>query len=504
MNNTNNTENTNALPGNETEIDIVSFINQFWNHFKKLGWMTLILTVVFSIVFFIYGKITFTPKYRSGVRFTITPLVSDGALSGASAYTFNYNETLATQMAETFPHIMNSQILLEIIANDLGRTINGSIASKAVPDTNIFEVYVTSSSAKDAYDIVSSLMENYPKVATFVVGDTKMNVIEGSEPKFPQKPFNEGAYYTYLLIGALIGLAISAVIIVIRMKTSNVITGKRDIEIKLNGKVLCEVPLVEEKRRRTKKSASKSVFGSSGFSESVKVLKQRVRSSLKSSGNKIVGVTSSINGEGKTTVAYGLAKSLSAGTHKVLLIDMDLRHRAIQSYLNKKNEVPNTGVTDVIAGVSTIPDVINSISDTFDVVFAGCENIKFKKSDFTEIFDYARENYDYIIVDMPSCSLASETVSIGDLCDELIFVVKWNDTSVDKVYSSIKYLSFSKTNILGYVLNHVSIAHGDFGKYKHYHYHYGYGYGYGYGKRKAVATETATSNADMQDISSNS
>ena len=160
-------------------------------------------------------------------------------------------------------------------------------------------------------------------------------------------------------------------------------------------------------------------------------------------------------------------------------MDMHLHNRDIQSFLNRKNVVPNSGITDVAANKKTLDDVINSISDTLDVIFAGEENEKFKKSDYVGIFDKLREQYSYIIVDMPTCDTVSETVQIADLCDEILFVIRANLISPEQVYNSLKDLAFSDTKLMGFVLNCVDETNG--------HYYYGrygkrgYGYGYTYG-----------------------
>ena len=106
----------------------------FWKSFKRYWLVSLICCIVFAIASFAYFKTTFVPKYRSVVRFTITPLIESNADSGASVYSFNYNSTLATQMASTFPHIINSSIMADIIANDLQRNINSTVAASAVTD----------------------------------------------------------------------------------------------------------------------------------------------------------------------------------------------------------------------------------------------------------------------------------------------------------------------------------------------------------------------------------
>ena len=459
-------------------------LGEFWRIFKRHWKLTLSLAVAFAVITFALFKLTFVPMYRSSVRFTITPLVSGDSSSGASVYNFNYTAELAAQMAETFPYIMKSNILTDIMKNDIGKPVNATISANAVSETNIFEVSVTSTHAQDAYDVINSLIKNYPKVAEYVVGDTRMVVIEGSEPDLPTKPYNTWDYLKYVALAAVLGVAIAAVISYLIMYYRRTIMNKHDIEVQINGKCLCEIPEVEKKRTSSANSMIKASAKLSSFSESIHVLKQRARSAMKADNSKIIGITSARPGEGKTTIAYNLAKALSTGKNKVLLLDMDLRRRSLQVSLNKKKTVSDAGITDVAAGLSNIDDVINSVSNTFEILFAGTDDTKFRKQQYEPIMEYLKSEYDYIIVDLSNCGLASETTSIADLCDSILFVVKWNSVSIDDILSASKYMSFSKAKMVGYVLNAVPTDEGERSAYKYYgrygRYHYGYGYRYGY------------------------
>ena len=126
----------------ETDINLSNSqnITRFFRSFKRLWWVSAICCVVFAAVTFAYYSITYVPKYRSEVKFTIMPLVSSDASNGASVYNFNYNQTLAQQMSETFPYVINSGIMNDIITNDLQRPFKGNISAKAVTNTNIFEI----------------------------------------------------------------------------------------------------------------------------------------------------------------------------------------------------------------------------------------------------------------------------------------------------------------------------------------------------------------------------
>ncbi len=456
---------------------------RLWNSFKKFWWISVAGCLLLTSLSFAYFHITFQPRYQSNVRFTITPLISSDSANGASVYSFNYNSTLSKNMAATFPYIIQSGIMTDVISNDLQRPFDARVSAVAVSNTNIFEIAVTSSRPQDAYDVLNSIIKNYPKAAEYVIGDTKMNVINGSEPVLATEPYNTGEYYRYVAFFGVVGILIGIGIALLDMYTKKLVTGKHDIEQYFNTKCLCEIPAVAQKRTSKANSMIKLSPTLSGFSESMRVLKQRVRLNLRGRDSKIIGITSSVSGEGKTTIAYNLAKALSGNDSKVLLLDMDLHNRSLQSILNHKNEVENVGITEVVRGKKDIGDVINSLSDTLDVLFAGEESVKFKKQRFEPPFELLRREYDFIVVDLPVCSAISETVNIANLCDELLFVVRANAVTPDKVRNAIQDMSFSDVHIIGFVVNGVDPNMGDTG-YKYYGRYgkrrYGYGYGYGY------------------------
>ena len=460
----------------------IAQIGKFLKSLKSTFWVMLVVMVLVSLITFVIASATYTPEYRSTVRFTISPLLNSGDGNGAYDYDYNYNIVLARQMSETFPHIMQSSALRDIISYELDHNVNVRIESTAITDTNIFELIVTSPSADDAYDVINLLMEHYPKVAAYVVGDTRMEVIQGSEPVKATAPYNASRTLKFTVLGALLGLFLGFALLYVRFALRKTILSKNDIEIKLNGECVCEIPTVNKKKVGSK-TLLRMGHGNSDFSESFRLLKQRVRNRMRTNGRKVIGVTSVLRGEGKTTVAYNLARSLSSGTSRVVLVDMDFRDRSLQGYLNRKKEVADTGITEVVVGKAKLNEVINSISDTFDVIFAGSENIKFRKVDYVELFKILRNTYDYIVVDMSSCDLASETASAADLCDELLFVIKSNTLPAEKVLNAMKYMSFSDAHFMGYVLSQISPDERSSGKYHYSRYYYSYGRRYGYGGR---------------------
>lgn len=433
-------------------------IGQFFKSYKRLWWVSAVCAVVLALLSFAYYTLTFEPRYNSNVKFTITPLVSGNVSDGANIYAYTYNGSFAGQMAETFPYIINSGIMSDMITIDLNRKFDASVSATAVADTNIFEINVSSTSAQDAYDVIMSVMANYPKVAEYVIGDTRMNIIEGSEPVVATEPYNSGYYYKNIAVFALFGVLIGLVAAYIDMVFRKVVSTKQDIIEQFDAKCLCEIPSVVQKRGAATGTFLRAGMAASGFSESLRALKLRVQAALNADGKNTVGIISAVDGDGKTTVAYNLARSLSSGNKRVLLIDADFINRAIQNGINRKKGVPDTGLTDIVTGRAEMGDCIKAVSETFHILFAGTQNIKFRKERYQPIFDFLKQHYDYIIVDMPACYATADAVQIGDLCDELLFVVRSNTLSPDRIKACLKDIAFSEAKLMGFVLNAQSSA----------------------------------------------
>lgn len=497
MNQNSNSLNSSGYQTSEPDaqnIELKYIVYDFFKGIKKFGWLVVVLALVLSLITYAYVRVTHTDMYESTATFTINPLVSSNSQSGLSNYLFNYNENLSEQMAATFPYVLNSDILNAIVENALDRPMNGTVSCTAVSTSNIFVLTVRSSSANDAFDIANALIENYPKVAEYILGDTRIHVI--TECERATAPCNTDYYKLPVFISAFIGLLVGMVMLLVYVLTRNTILQSSDITVKLNQKCICEIPYVRNKRGSNNNQTMLRVNnGNFAFSEAMRTMKRRVKNVAERKGMKVIGITSSVTGEGKTTVAFNLARVFAKGGDKVLLIDMDLYRKSLQKYMNKDKE-KIVGVAEVVSGKADISyNTIHELAENFHVLYAGSEDIQPVKGDFDKMFSFVRDVYDYVIVDMPPCGVVSDSISIADLCDTVVFNVKWDFASVERIRSAIKYLSFSKTGIMGFVINEVKNGGSEYGRYRSYgkygkygknsknsknnSYLYGYGYGYG-------------------------
>ena len=483
---------------NENEYsDILTILGRMFLLMKRHFLKVLAIVIVFVIMALSYLLLTYSPSYKSSVTFTVTPLVLSDSESGISVYKFNSVTSFSDQMNKTFQHIAQSEALRDTITYDLGRPMNGRIVAEPITGSNIFKVTAISPTAKDANDIMKSFVKSYPNIAEHIIGDTRIQIIHSSG--LPTKPYNIPNYFLYALIGLFAGICVNLVIFYIIANYAQTIKDKTDITTKLNSNYICTIPHVYLKRNSNENvSLIKMSPKLPDFSEGIRVLKKRV-STLLRENEKIVAITGTTLGEGSTTISYNLAHAMANGNQKTLLVDMDMVSRTLQNVL-LKDPKKCIGISDVVSKNAHLNKVICNISENFDVLFAGLSECKYTNSGFKRIFKELRENYDIIIVDMPPTGVLPSVSLVAELCDNIIFTVKSDDTGINRIKRALQYILYSKARLIGFVINNHSTGSnygygGYTGRYRsgygyrsryryrsHYRYgkYRGYG-GYGYG-----------------------
>ena len=183
-----------------------------------------------------------------------------------------------------------------------------------------------------------------------------------------------------------------------------------------------------------------------------------LRTSIKFSSSdkliKTIVVTSSLIGEGKSTVVGNLAYSLNQDGSRVLVIDCDLRKPSIHENFLLSNE---KGLTDILVGKSDLKSVTKKIEESLFLITAGtippnpAEILGSK-----EMEDLIKElsiNFDYIILDTPPVLAVTDAQLLAAKADATVLVVKANKTKGKTVINSYKELEKVKANIIGTILN---------------------------------------------------
>ncbi|MBR2929891.1 MAG: CpsD/CapB family tyrosine-protein kinase [Clostridia bacterium] len=237
-------------------------------------------------------------------------------------------------------------------------------------------------------------------------------------------------------------------------------------------------------------------------SEAYKLLRTNLSFSLPEEGKcRIIGITSSIRGEGKSTTSVNLSYALAQTGKRVLLVDADLRLPSIA----KKLDIPGTpGVTDMLimaegseGAIRRMPDV-----DCWHVIPAG--SIPPNPTEIlgsSKMADFIGElsgQYDYIIVDFPPVNIVSDALVASSMLDGILVVVRSEYSSRRELSKCVKHLELSGVKILGFVISSINSRGGSGSRYRKYgknYYRRGYGYEYSRGAEEA-ATEQGASEAE--------
>ena len=187
----------------------------------------------------------------------------------------------------------------------------------------------------------------------------------------------------------------------------------------------------------------------------------------------VVGVTSSMRGEGKSTTALNLSYVLAELGSKVLLIDGDLRIPSIA----KKMSIPSTpGITDLLMGKDVDMSVFKSeVLENWFILPAG--EIPPNPSELLgsermgELIKSLKETFDYVVVDLPPVNIVSDALSIAGFITGMIVVIREDYTEKKELERCFRHLKLSNVNVLGCVMNEAKSGGSSYGKYRRYRYY---------------------------------
>lgn len=242
--------------------------------------------------------------------------------------------------------------------------------------------------------------------------------------------------FSILLIGLFLGIIFPPVIMYIQKLLRNKFETREELE------QITSIPVIGEMCvDRSGKSLVVSPTSTSSSAELFRLIRSNIMFVLNNVQDKVVLVTSSTSGEGKSFISINLAGSLALLHKRVLLVGMDIRKPRLAQYLNVR---PKFGLTQYLSSNDITLDQIIVHEPTLpglDVITAGPvppnpgELLISDKVD--EMFHQLRKMYDYIVVDTAPIGMVSDTFTLNRLADASIFVCRVNSTTI----SDVKFLN---------------------------------------------------------------
>lgn len=416
--------------------------------------------------------------YSTGVTFAVL-----SRAYGASGYA---SVSVATEVAEIYSELLSGSYMSQIIDETVG-DVSGEVTAQQLGETNLIEVRVTSDNPRDALTIIQLIVEKQSGLSEYVSSTAVLTPIDSLSITV-----TSGAYAPArtILLAALGGSVIMAAIVAMFCVLGRTVQTRRGAKDELDGRLLTTI--AHEARPGRKRQAVGTPLISDplvsfGFAEAIYRLCALLEHE-NAKGSRVFLLTSTCEGEGKSTVTANLALAMGKRSARVLLVDMDL-HRPVQHRILGETVPPQSDLGRLLAaGASPETILSRAISrpgSELELLLAALPDPAAARladaTGFAALIELARERYDYILLDTPPLSYFSDSQRISDLADASVLIVRQDTVPAPEINDAIDELREGRSEFLGYVLNDMqhllhrseygyagSTHYGSYGKYGRY------------------------------------
>ena len=296
------------------------------------------------------------------------------------------------------------------------------------------------------------------------------------------------------LAALCLGIAIPVVVIYLIDLTKFKIEGRADVEKLTSVPIAGDIPLTDEKNT---KEGSIAVFENQNnlMSETFRNIRTNIQFMLQND-KKVILVTSTVSGEGKSFTSANLAISLSLLGKKVVIVGLDIRKPGLNKVFNLSSK--EKGITQYLANPEMdLMSLVQSSDVNRNLYILPGGTVPpnptelLARDGLDKAIEILKKNFDYVILDTAPIGMVTDTLLIGRVADLSVYVCRADYTHKAE-YTLINELYHEKKlPNLCTIINGVDLKRRKYGYYygygkygKHYGYGKRYGYGYGYGQEK--------------------
>jgi capsular exopolysaccharide synthesis family protein len=423
-------------------------------------WRSTAVVVVLCVLGSGLLSLTATPTYQASASLFFSLQNGNTANELAQGSTFTQN-----QMA-SYATLATTAAVLEPVIDDLDldasvRRLARQVSATTPNDTVVLRIAVTSTSAAEAAEIANSVAEHLTEAVDDLapVDDdgapsVRSTLVAPAEaPLFPASPNTR----LNLVVGLFLGLVLGVLQALLREALDNRV---RDVAIVTE---LSDLPVVGSIPTWSSRSATAVALEEDPHSASAEALRH-LRTNLQfldvagesgSGGARLVAVTSSQAGEGKSTISLGLASALAETGARVLLVDTDLRRPSLAGRLGLEGAA---GLTTVLLGRAAVPDVVQEWGSTgLEVLTAG--QVPPNPSELlgspamTRLLAELREAYDHVVLDTAPVLPVADALILSRAVDGMLLVANATRVRRAEFGQSVAALRRVDARVLGVVLN---------------------------------------------------
>ena len=467
-------------PQGDEEINLLELARALW----KKAWAILLAAVIFAGSFLACTVIFIRPKYTAK---TLLYVNSSNISLGSAKVSISASELSAAQsLVDTYIVILKTRTTLNDVIAQSGVPYtyeeiieSNMIQAAAVNSTEVFAIEVTSTDPKEAVGLANTIGAVLPnKIASIVEGSSARIVDYAVVPSKKSSP----SLTKNTLLGFVLGAFLAAAVVVVSELTDTKVRDTDYLKQTYDVPVLAVIPdltssggknysqyATENKKKKTRSSKKQTVltleesqkYLGNGLNfasaEAYKLLRTNLSFSLPAEEGqcRVIGVTSSVAGEAKSTTAINLAYMLAQTNKQVLLLEADLRLPTVAKRLKLKK---TPGLSNLLAGQCSGNDIIqkSGLISNLWVTTAGtvppnpAELLGSKR--MAASIKAISSVFDVIVVDLPPINVVADALLLNGMVDGMIHVVRQGYCDKAALSEAVALHQFAKTKLLGFVM----------------------------------------------------
>jgi succinoglycan biosynthesis transport protein ExoP len=384
------------------------------------------------------------------------------------------------RMAETFKSdYLIAKEQQDAIEQQLASSVSKSQTANSA-QVNLRELESAAQGSRSLYNLFqqryleSTQQESFPVPEARVVSAATIPVQSSSKSPI-----------VVLAMATLGGVMLGGCLGLLRDTMDGVFRTDEQVETTLRLPCVALVPLIKENRKKNRTSrdhaAATMPTGSrvitldyslawtvlhspfSRFAEAIRSVKLAADLTQARKTNIVIGLTSSVPNEGKSTISVALAQLIAQSGRRVIVVDCDLRNPSLSKMLAPEAEI---GLIEVLSGENNLGDGIWTEPRTNMAFLPVVRDTRFVHA--SEIFasaatktlvDQLRDSYDYVILDLPPIVPVVDARATTHLVDFYFLVIEWGRTKIGTVQHALKTANLIYDNLVGAILNKTDMGY---------------------------------------------
>lgn len=434
--------------------DLLFVIQKRWKLIVSLTFLGFVFGLLMSGLSYIQSSVQ---SYQITGSFAIAA-IDDRGIYASNGVAPNKNDfTLAADLYDTVYYFMRSDRLLYDVIDKMQllgvspSDIRNGLSISRYNETSIITMRLVWNSGEEGLALWDTLISSTNSLLRQIMDMGRLRII--NEPVSAAYGSQNSAAKSFMILPVL-GLAAGIGISVIELLMRPTLINLKDVETVFGLETLGVIPYDYEffNSKTSILVRDDTTFSQvvQNFSAAAYILRNRIGSKEK---HHCLYVTSAISREGRTAVAANIAIQLSDMEHRTLLVDFDYRNPTLGTlFLNSLDY--NHSLNALYRGEISEADAITTMTGYLDILPMVMEhNLISFDSVIMDLISRLKEQYEYVIIDAPPVGKESETLSLNQVANTVLFVAAYDSSTIPEIQASLEKLDKSGIRILGCIVN---------------------------------------------------